>query len=95
MCRTEKYSVESSTSEENDLEIDLDTVQGWLNREAIDRARYAIHGFLNKLRKDTLPPSLLHENSSFEPPFKRRLKEEPLPEYSQDIPLVFKHPQAK
>ena len=97
MCRSEKIvSVDGSVSEEEDMGFDHDIVQGWINAEAIDRARSSLHRFLAQLQRASSEqqhasiPSTIHA-----PSLKRRIQQDLTRDLSNNFPLEFKSPRGK
>ena len=97
MCRSEKI-VDVSLTEEEEMEYDLDMVHGWLNNEAVDRARSSLRRFLTQLKRTSLEHELvLIPSSDYALSRKRRRAEEDdsTPDLSTDAPLVSRHPCEK
>ena len=95
MCRSEKIvSTDDSLYEEKEMELDLDITQDWINHDAVDRARSALHRFLRQLHKTSHGEKDTNTHSSaFASPFKREMKDDATLEYLNEAPPVCKYPR--
>ena len=95
MCRSEKIvSTEDSLHEEKEMELDLDITQDWINHDAVDRARSALHRFLTQLQKTSHGEKNTNAlSATLTSPLKREMKDDADLEYLNEAPSVCKYPR--